>query len=72
VYLSIWECLLPRDLPVEAVPVDKDDLLDLGLGQSIYVHSAFKIKLKNMNKKTMVIISRVFLRISSMFNFNTE
>jgi hypothetical protein len=32
----IWECAHARDLPVEAVQVDKDNLLDLGLGRSIY------------------------------------
>ncbi len=30
------ECAPPRDLPVEAVHIEEDDLLDLGLGRSIY------------------------------------
>jgi hypothetical protein len=33
---AILECVPPRDLPVEAVNIDEDDLLDLGLGRSIY------------------------------------
>ncbi len=35
-YSTIWECAPPRDLPVEAVNIDEKDLLDLGLGRSIY------------------------------------
>jgi len=32
----IQECALPENLPVEAFYIDEDDLLDLGLGRSIY------------------------------------
>ncbi len=35
-YPSIRECAPPRDLCMEAFHVDEDDLLDLGLGRSIY------------------------------------
>jgi hypothetical protein len=35
-YPSIRECAPPRDLPVKPVIIDKEDVLDLGLGRSIY------------------------------------
>ncbi len=35
-YPAVRECAPPRDLPVEAVNIDEEDLLDLGLGRSIY------------------------------------
>ncbi len=35
-YPSIGECAPPRNLPVEAIQLDEDDLLDLGLGRSMY------------------------------------
>ncbi len=35
-YPSIRECAPPRDLPVKPVKIDDKDMLDLGLGRSIY------------------------------------
>ena len=35
-YPAIRECATPMDLPVEAVKIDEEDPLDLGLGRSIY------------------------------------
>ena len=35
-YPAIQECAAPRDLPVEAMNIDKEDTLDLGLWRSIY------------------------------------
>jgi hypothetical protein len=35
-YPSIRECAPPRDLPVKPVNIKDEDLLDLGLGRSIY------------------------------------
>jgi len=35
-YPVIRECAPPRYLPVEAVNIEKDDLLDLGLGMSAF------------------------------------
>ena len=35
-YPAIRECAVPRDLPVEAIDIAEEDLLDLGLGRSIY------------------------------------
>jgi hypothetical protein len=35
-YPSIRECAPPRDLPVKPVIIDEEDVLDLGLGRSIY------------------------------------
>jgi hypothetical protein len=33
-YPVIWDCTTPRDLLVEAVRIDDEDLLDLSLGRS--------------------------------------
>jgi hypothetical protein len=33
---AIWECATSRDLPVEAVQIDDEDLLYQDLGRSIY------------------------------------
>ncbi len=33
---SIRKCATPRDLPVKAVQIEEEDVLDLGLGRSIY------------------------------------
>ncbi len=46
VYPSIWECAPPWDLPVEAVQVDEDDLLDLCLGRFIYIKAQVEEFLK--------------------------
>ena len=35
-YPAIRECATPRDLPEEAIHIDEEDPLDLGLGRSIY------------------------------------
>jgi len=35
-YPAIRECAPPQDLPVDLINIDDDDVLDLGLGRSIY------------------------------------
>ncbi len=35
-YLSVRECATPRGLPVRPVQIEDEDVLDLGLGRSIY------------------------------------
>jgi Trm5-related predicted tRNA methylase len=35
-YPSIRECAAPRNLPVNPVQIEKEDMLDLGLRRSIY------------------------------------
>ena len=35
-YPAIRECAIPKDLPVEAIQIDEENPLDLGLGRSIY------------------------------------
>jgi hypothetical protein len=45
-YPSIRECAASRDLAVREVHIDEDDLIDLGLGRSIYRQAQVKKFLK--------------------------
>jgi hypothetical protein len=45
-YPSIWECALPRNLPINEVQVEEDDLLGLGLGRPIYIKAQVEEFLK--------------------------
>jgi hypothetical protein len=40
-YPAIWECAPPRDLPLEPVHIDKDDMLDPSLFQ-LFIPSLFR------------------------------
>lgn len=56
-YPSIRKCATPSDLLVNVVQVDEDDLLDLGLGQSIYSEGTSGVMFKGSQGTRQVYLT---------------